>query len=278
MDVRAAGSPSTIGWSTCRNSAKRARRSPGVQGPWPSAVASGPSLPGPSPRSRRPPLTSSSASASRASVTGWRKLGVATRVPSRMRWVTAAAAASTGTAACHGPSGMPPQRTWSYVQAVQNPTRSAHSHWRRASLQRSEGRMTRPMRTTLNLYVVAVANERETKRWNDDRWVAAWPDRERLTEALTPFVLTAAAARSGMRVCDIGCGGGLLTIALAGAVAPGGRAVGLDVSAPPPELAGGRARQAGAENVEFVVVDAQTGRLGQEPFDLAVSPLGGMFF
>ena len=138
--------------------------------------------------------------------------------------------------------------------------------------------MTRPMRTTLNLYVVAVANERETKRWNDDGWVAAWPDRERLTEALTPFVLTAAAARSGMRVCDIGCGGGLLTIALARAVAPGGRAVGLDVSAPLLELAGGRARQAGAENVEFVVMDVQTGRLGQEPFDLAVSQLGVMFF
>ena len=45
-------------------------------------------------------------------------LGVIER---RLRWlalsrgaaVTAAAAASTGTAACQGPSGMPPQRMWS---------------------------------------------------------------------------------------------------------------------------------------------------------------------
>ncbi len=123
-----------------------------------------------------------------------------------------------------------------------------------------------------------MANERETKRWNDDRWAASWINRERLTEALTPFVLTAAAAQPGQRVCDIGCGGGLLTIMLADAVAPDGRAVGLDVSAPLLELAGDRARQAGAANVEFVVVDVQTGRLGQEPFDLAVSQLGVMFF
>ena len=42
-----------------------------------------------------------------------------------------------------------------------------------------------------------MANERESKRWNDDWWVAAWPKRERLTEALTPYVLGAvdAAAR-----------------------------------------------------------------------------------
>jgi SAM-dependent methyltransferase len=123
-----------------------------------------------------------------------------------------------------------------------------------------------------------VANERETKRWNDDRWVASWPNRERLTEALTPYVLAAAAAQPGQGVCDIGCGGGLLTIMLADAVAPEGRAVGLDVSAPLLALAGDRARQAGAANVEFVVVDVQTGHLDQEPFDLAVSQLGVMFF
>ncbi len=134
------------------------------------------------------------------------------------------------------------------------------------------------MRTTLKLYVVAVANERETKRWNDDRWVASWPDRERLTEALTPYLLEAIVARPGQRVCDIGCGGGLLAIALAGAVAPEGRVVGLDVSAPLLDLARERARRAGAANVEFVVTDVQTGNLGHEPFDLVVSQLGVMFF
>ena len=134
------------------------------------------------------------------------------------------------------------------------------------------------MRTSPNLYVVAVANERETKRWNDDQWVASWPDRERLTEALSPYLLETADARPGERVCDIGCGGGLLTIAIAGAVAPEGRVVGLDLSASLLELARERARQAGATNLEFVVVDVQTGSLGQAPFDLVVSQLGVMFF
>jgi SAM-dependent methyltransferase len=125
-----------------------------------------------------------------------------------------------------------------------------------------------------------VANERESKRWNDDRWVAAWPKRERLTEALTPYLLGSvdAGAGSGPRVCDIGCGGGALAIALGGAVGPTGQVVGIDISAPLVELAQERASQAGAANVSFVVGDVQTGGLGSEPFDLVVSQLGVMFF
>ena len=123
-----------------------------------------------------------------------------------------------------------------------------------------------------------MANEREIKRWNDDRWVASWPDRERLTEALSPHLLQAAAARPGERVCDIGCGGGLLSIALAKAVGPTGHVVGIDISAPLLDLARERARRAGADGVEFVVMDVQTGGLKHEPFDLAVSQLGVMFF
>jgi SAM-dependent methyltransferase len=123
-----------------------------------------------------------------------------------------------------------------------------------------------------------VANEKETKRWNDDRWVAAWPKRERLTEALTPYLLSTAAAAPGQRVCDIGCGGGAQTIALAREVGPTGQVVGLDVSAPLLELARTRAAEAGVTNVEFEVRDVQTGGLGPEPFDLVVSQLGVMFF
>ena len=86
-------------------------------------------------------------------------------------------------------------------------------------------------------------------------WVAAWPRRERLTDALTPFLLQAADASpgTGRRVCDIGCGGGALAIALAAAVGSAGRVVGIDISAPLVELAQDRARRAGAANVTFVV-------------------------
>ena len=122
----------------------------------------------------------------------------------------------------------------------------------------------------------AVANEAERARWNDGRWAAAWPRRERLTEAVTPFLLDAAVARPGQRVCDIGCGGGTLTGALARLVAPGGEAVGLDLSAPLLELA--RRRAEGVDGVCFVQMDVQSEVLAAEPFDLAVSQFGVMFF
>jgi SAM-dependent methyltransferase len=134
------------------------------------------------------------------------------------------------------------------------------------------------MRTAPNLYVVAVANEKESKRWNHEQWVASWPHRERLTEALSPYLLKMAAPRPGQRVCDIGCGGGLLAISLAEAVAPGGRVLGIDISAPLLQLARDRALRAGAANVDFSLIDAQTERYGDEPFDLQVSQLGVMFF
>jgi SAM-dependent methyltransferase len=123
-----------------------------------------------------------------------------------------------------------------------------------------------------------VANEAETRRWNDDRWAAAWPRRERLTEAVSLPLLHAVAAWPGQRVCDIGCGGGALTIALARAVGPAGRAVGMDVSAPLLELARGRAKESGVDNVDFVQRDVQTAAPGGERFDIAVSQFGVMFF
>jgi SAM-dependent methyltransferase len=128
------------------------------------------------------------------------------------------------------------------------------------------------------LYVVAVANEAELRRWNDERWTAAWPQRERLTDAVTPYLLDAAGVQSGQQVCDIGCGGGGLTITLAGLVAPDGEAVGFDLSASLLELARRRAADAGVANVRFVEADVQVSGLEGPPFDLAVSQFGVMFF
>jgi SAM-dependent methyltransferase len=65
---------------------------------------------------------------------------------------------------------------------------------------------------------------------------------------------------------------------LAEAVGPTGRVVGFDISAPLVELARERAGQAGLANVDFVVTDVQMDGLGAEPFDLAASQLGVMFF
>ena len=123
-----------------------------------------------------------------------------------------------------------------------------------------------------------MANEAEVRRWNDDRWTAVWPQRERLTDAVSPYLLDVAGVQPGQRVCDIGCGGGALTIAVAGLVGPDGEAVGFDLSAPLLDLARRRATEAGVGNVRFVEADVQVSGLDGPPFDLALSQFGVMFF
>ena len=105
-----------------------------------------------------------------------------------------------------------------------------------------------------------------------------WPQRERLTDAVSPYLLDVAGVQSGQRICDIGCGGGGLTIMLAGLVAPDGEAVGFDLSVPLLDLARRRAADAGVANIRFVEADVQVSGLDGPPFDLAVSQFGVMFF
>jgi SAM-dependent methyltransferase len=130
----------------------------------------------------------------------------------------------------------------------------------------------------VSLYPFGVANEGESRRWNDPLWTDAWPRRERLTEAVSPYVIEAAGVQPGLRVCDIGCGGGGLTIALAGLVGPHDEVVGYDVSAPLLALARARVARAGRPNVRFVEADVQVSALDGGAFDLAVSQFGVMFF
>jgi SAM-dependent methyltransferase len=121
-------------------------------------------------------------------------------------------------------------------------------------------------------------NEVERQRWNDERWAALWPKRERLTDAVTAFVLDAAALRPGERVLDVGCGGGKTSLAAARAVGVEGAVVGADLSTPLSVLASRRAGEAGAENVTFCVVDMQSDTVDGGPFDVALSQFGVMFF
>ncbi len=46
------------------------------------------------------------------------------------------------------------------------------------------------------------ANEFERRRWNDERWAALWPRRERLTDKVTAYLLAAVALRPGDRVLE----------------------------------------------------------------------------
>lgn len=122
------------------------------------------------------------------------------------------------------------------------------------------------------------ANEAQRRQWNDDIRVTTWLWREPLTAAVTATLLQHAALASGQRVLDVGCGGGRTTIAAAGELAPGGTALGADISAPLVKLARQRARTAGVSNAQFTVADVQTARLDGAPFDAAISQFGVMFF
>jgi SAM-dependent methyltransferase len=125
---------------------------------------------------------------------------------------------------------------------------------------------------------MCAANEFERRRWNDDNWTAVWPKRERLTDEVTAYLLTAALLRPGERVLDIGYGGGKTSLAAAQAVGGEGAVVGADVSEPLSRLATQRAATAGLGNVSFHLADMQTDRVEGGPFDAAISQFGVMFF
>ncbi len=123
-----------------------------------------------------------------------------------------------------------------------------------------------------------VANEAQRRHWNDDARVTAWQRREPMTAAVTDTLLARVALESGESVLDVGAGGGRTTIAAAHRVAPGGKALGADISAPLVALARQRAAADAAGNARFVVADVQTAPLDGGPFDVAMSQFGVMFF
>ena len=122
------------------------------------------------------------------------------------------------------------------------------------------------------------ANAAERHRWNHPYWTSAWLRRERVTDAVTEFVLARLALRPGERVLEVGSGGGKLSMVAAGLVAPGGAVVGVDISTRLVELARARAADAQLGNVTFVLADAQTDAIAGAPFDAAMSQFGVMFF
>ena len=75
----------------------------------------------------------------------------------------------------------------------------------------------------------------------------------------------------GMRVLDVGCGPGRLTIPLAGRVGPGGRVVALDIQEKMLAVLKKRVAKAGLTNVETVLGGAGQGAIRQEDvFDRAM--------
>ena len=123
-------------------------------------------------------------------------------------------------------------------------------------------------------------NAEQVQRWNGDsaqKWIANRERHRAAHQRLIPHLFAGAAISPGDRVLDVGCGCGETTITAATA-APGGGALGLDLSAPMLEVARQLAAEAGAANARFEQGDAQVYPLGPGRYDVAISKFGVMFF
>lgn len=94
---------------------------------------------------------------------------------------------------------------------------------------------------------------------------------------LTAQVLTLAGLGEGMRVLDIGCGAGDVSLLAAQIVGPTGFVLGVDRSAEAIQVAEQRAMQAGLTNVRFQVADL-TELVIEDPVDALVGRLVLMYF
>jgi SAM-dependent methyltransferase len=98
-----------------------------------------------------------------------------------------------------------------------------------------------------------------------------------LFEPWTAVLLEHAAPRPGERVLDLACGTGVVARAVAAAVGPRGRVVGLDLRPGMLAVARGLPAPAGAP-IEWVEGDATAPDLPDETFDLVVCQQGLQFF
>lgn len=111
-----------------------------------------------------------------------------------------------------------------------------------------------------------------------ERWLAQLDRFEAMIAPIGEALLQRAAFRPGDTVVDIGCGGGLTSMAIAHVVQSQGLVLGLDVSAPLIATARVRAAQAGLQQLQFQVGDAGVEMPALAPFARLFSRFGCMFF
>jgi SAM-dependent methyltransferase len=123
-------------------------------------------------------------------------------------------------------------------------------------------------------------NQTQSACWTESHsqlWLA---HQDRVTSIASPHgrvAMDAAAVSAGERALDVGCGTGPTTIDLARRAGDGGSVLGVDVSPLLIEAARSRIDDAGLENVDLIVADAQSADLGSG-FDIVYSRFGVMFF
>lgn len=122
-------------------------------------------------------------------------------------------------------------------------------------------------------------NADQVAYWNGpvgERWRARQPDQDMLLAPIAELLLRRAAPVAGEVVLDIGCGCGYTSIELARRVAPNGRVLGVDISAP--MLSRARERAPAGLPVAFLEADATAYAFEPGAADLLFSRFGVMFF
>ncbi|MGI9523684.1 MAG: class I SAM-dependent methyltransferase [Hyphomicrobiaceae bacterium] len=109
-------------------------------------------------------------------------------------------------------------------------------------------------------------------------WVNQQEALDRLFSNITATFLNAAMPQPGERALDLGCGTGETTLEIGKRIAPGGSAMGLDISSILLDRARQRAENTAIANVEFHEADAQIYNFEPNSFDLLASRFGCMFF
>ncbi len=108
------------------------------------------------------------------------------------------------------------------------------------------------------------------------KWLTHIDRFEGMIAPIGEALLSRAGIVPGERVIDLGCGGGLTSLAAAQATGPQGAVLGLDIS--PDLIDEARRRAEGHPNVRFLCADAATVTLEDAPYDRLISRFGSMFF
>ena len=124
------------------------------------------------------------------------------------------------------------------------------------------------------------ANAEQAEFWaaRASSWMSLESHHEQVIGPAGRMAMDRLGPHPGQHVVDLGCGTGQTTLALAGRVAPGGRAVGVDIAIALLDRAREHAADAGIANIEFQHADVQSSDLGSARFDGAFSRFGVMFF